>query len=58
MASPGGSEQVSASTLATTPVESGALPGLARLFAQETIDPCLAPYRCCQRQTAGRLTPA
>ncbi len=31
--------------------------GLARLVAQETIDPFLAD-RCCQRQTAGRLTPA
>ncbi len=55
LASPGGSEQVTARISATVSVEW--LAGRTDLVAQQTLDACLA-WRRCQRQTAGRPTPA
>ena len=55
--SPGGSEQVSASTSATVSVEWGGVTGGRVLSRSRSSTPASA-YRRCQRHTAGRLTPA
>ena len=55
--SSGGSEHVSASTVATVRVECGGVPG-GRVLSRSSPSTPSSAKRCCQRQTAGRLTPA
>lgn len=52
-----GSEQVSASTSATVRVERGGVPG-GRVLSRSRPSTPSSAKRCCQRRTAGRLTPA
>jgi hypothetical protein len=52
-----GSEQFSASMAATVLVECGGVPG-GRVLSRSSPSVSASPYRCCQRQSAGRLTPA
>ena len=54
--SPGGSLQVSATTLSATSSGSRGLPGGRVRSLSNAATPSSA-NRCCQRQTAGRLTP-
>ena len=56
VASPGGSEHVSASTLATVAVVRGALPG-GRVLSRSSPSTPSKTKRACQRHTAGRLAP-
>ena len=57
VASPGGSEQVSAKTRSTVSRDNCALPGTRARSRNKPSTPSSA-NRCCQRHTAGRLTPA
>src|SRR6476660_8514805 len=54
--SPGGSEQVMARTWATVSGGTGALPG-GRVLSRSSPSTPSSAKRCCQRHTAGRLTP-
>jgi hypothetical protein len=56
VAPPGASVQGSSSTFTTVAGDSGGLPGLRVLSRNRPSTPASA-NRCCQRQTAGRLTP-
>ena len=57
VASPGGSAQVKATTRRTVASAKGALPGL-RLASRKSPSTPASAKRRCQRQTAGRPTPA